>query len=88
MTFDMTYLTNKNSMPFAPFVGVNHYGQSTLFGVALISCEGTKNFVWLFQNWLNCMNYRAPIVIITDQDRAMKKAIARVFPGTRNRYCL
>jgi hypothetical protein len=26
VTFDMTYLTNKYSMPFVPFVGVNHYG--------------------------------------------------------------
>jgi hypothetical protein len=88
VTFDTTYLTNKYNMPFAPFVGVNHHGQSILFGAALISSEDTENFVWLFQNWLNCMNNRAPIAIITDQDRAMKKAIARVFPGTRHRYCL
>jgi transposase-like protein len=34
------------------------------------------------------MNNRALIAIITDQDRAMRKAIARVFLGTRHRYCL
>lgn len=28
VTFDMTYLTNKNGIPFAPFVSVNHHGQS------------------------------------------------------------
>ncbi|XP_059460161.1 protein FAR-RED IMPAIRED RESPONSE 1-like [Corylus avellana] len=88
VTFDTTYLTNKYGMPFAPFVGVNHHGQSILFGAALISSEDTENFVWLFENWLNCMNGQAPIAIITDQDRAMKNAIARVFPGTRHRYCL
>ncbi|XP_022893275.1 protein FAR1-RELATED SEQUENCE 5-like [Olea europaea var. sylvestris] len=32
VTFDTTYLTNKYEMPFAPFVGVNHHGQSTLLG--------------------------------------------------------
>ncbi|XP_022850938.1 protein FAR1-RELATED SEQUENCE 5-like [Olea europaea var. sylvestris] len=32
VTFDPTYLTNKYSMPFALFVGVNHHGQSTLLG--------------------------------------------------------
>lgn len=28
ITFDTTYLTNKYDMPFAPFLGVNHHGQS------------------------------------------------------------
>jgi len=37
ITFDTTYLTNKHDMPFAPFVGVNHHGQSMLLGCALLS---------------------------------------------------
>ncbi|XP_022860879.1 protein FAR1-RELATED SEQUENCE 5-like [Olea europaea var. sylvestris] len=32
VTFDTTYLTNKYDMSFAPFVGINHHGQSTLLG--------------------------------------------------------
>jgi len=32
VSFDTTYLTNKYDMPFAPFVGVNHHGQSILLG--------------------------------------------------------
>jgi hypothetical protein len=88
VTFDTTYLTNRYEMPFAPFVGVNHHGQSILFGAALISSEDTKTFVWLFETWLNCMNGRSPNAIITDQDRAMKNAIHKVFPNTRHRFCL
>ncbi|KAF5445781.1 hypothetical protein F2P56_034805 [Juglans regia] len=88
ITFDTTYLTNRYSMPFAPFVGVNHHGQSILLGVGLISSEDTATFVWLFRAWLQCMDDRAPKAIITDQDRAMKSAIALVFPNTRHRYCL
>ena len=34
--FDTTYLTNKYDIPFAPFVGVNHHGQFTLFGCGLL----------------------------------------------------
>jgi hypothetical protein len=34
------------------------------------------------------MKGRAPKAIMTDQDRAMKNAIARVFPEARHRYCL
>ncbi|XP_062152045.1 protein FAR1-RELATED SEQUENCE 5-like [Alnus glutinosa] len=80
ITFDTTYLTNSYDMPFAPFVGVNHHGQSILLGAGLISSEDTDTFVWLFKCWLECMNGQAPKAIITDQDRAMKNAIAIVFP--------
>ncbi|XP_040991008.1 protein FAR1-RELATED SEQUENCE 5-like [Juglans microcarpa x Juglans regia] len=88
VTFDTTYLTNRYGMPFAPFVGVNHHGQSILLGAGLLSNEDTKTFVWLFRMWLDCMNGRAPKAMITDQDRAMKSAIIIVFPETHHRYCL
>ncbi|KAF5472737.1 hypothetical protein F2P56_009430, partial [Juglans regia] len=88
VTFDTTYLTNRYGMPFAPFVGVNHHGQSILLGAGLISSEDTETFVWLFQTWLKCMDGIAPKAIITDQDKAMKNAIAIVFPESRHRLCL
>ncbi|XP_052198314.1 protein FAR1-RELATED SEQUENCE 5-like [Diospyros lotus] len=88
VTFDTTYLTNRYDMPFAPFVGVNHHGQSTLLGCGIISNEDTKTFVWLFRTWLECMEGQAPIGIITDQDRAMQNAIEMVFPNTKHRWCL
>ncbi|KAH9721372.1 protein FAR1-RELATED SEQUENCE [Citrus sinensis] len=88
ITFDTTYLTNKYDMPFAPFVGVNHHGQSILLGCRLISREDTETFTWLFEAWLSCMSDSPPFGIITDQDRAMQKAIENVFPTTRHRWCL
>ncbi|XP_042978819.1 protein FAR1-RELATED SEQUENCE 5-like [Carya illinoinensis] len=88
VTFDTTYLTNRYGMPFAPFVGVKHHGQSILLGAGLISSEDTVTFTWLFQTWLTCMNGEAPKAIITDQDRAMKNAISLVFPNSRHRFCL
>lgn len=88
ITFDTTYLTNRYDMPFAPFVGVNHHGQSTLLGCGLISKEDTDTFVWLFKSWLASISYCAPSAIITDQDRAMRNAIQIVFPEARHRWCL
>ncbi|KAF9591404.1 hypothetical protein IFM89_004102 [Coptis chinensis] len=88
ITFDATYLTNKYDMPFAPFVGVNHHGQSVLLGCGLISREDTKTYEWLFKSWLACMHGCPPSAIITDQDRAMQNAIAIVFPNARHRLCL
>ncbi|XP_021721226.1 protein FAR1-RELATED SEQUENCE 5-like [Chenopodium quinoa] len=42
--FDSTYLTNKFHLPYALFVGVNHHGQSILFGCALISRETVETY--------------------------------------------
>ncbi|XP_038707340.1 protein FAR-RED IMPAIRED RESPONSE 1-like [Tripterygium wilfordii] len=88
ITFDTTYLTNKYDMPFAPFVGVNHHGQSILLGCGLLSNEDIDSFIWLFRTWLSCMHGVAPKGIVTDQDKAMKSAIEIVFPGIRHRWCL
>ncbi|KAL6538949.1 hypothetical protein OROMI_025275 [Orobanche minor] len=88
VTFDTTYLTNKYDMPFAPFVEVNHHGQSILLGCGLISNEDTLTFKWLFETWLTCMSSIPPNAIITDQDRAMQNAIENVFPQARHRWCL
>ncbi|XP_028104497.1 protein FAR1-RELATED SEQUENCE 5-like [Camellia sinensis] len=88
VSFDTTYLTNKYDMPFAPFVGVNHRGQSILLGCGLLSSEDTNTFVWLFKSWLSCMSNHPPKAIITDQCRAMQNAIKIVFPQTRHRWCL
>ncbi|XP_020259055.1 protein FAR1-RELATED SEQUENCE 4-like [Asparagus officinalis] len=53
VTFNTTYLTNKYNMLFAPFVGVNHHGQSILLRCGLISKEDTQTFIWYLRSWLN-----------------------------------
>ncbi|XP_058732753.1 protein FAR1-RELATED SEQUENCE 5-like [Vicia villosa] len=88
ITFDTTYKTNKYSMPFAPFTGLNNHCQSILFGCALLQDELESSFTWLFETWLDAMNGKKPISIITDQDLAIKAALAKVFPESRHRLCL
>ncbi|MQM00791.1 hypothetical protein Taro_033538 [Colocasia esculenta] len=88
ITFDTTYLTNTYQMPFAPFAGVNHRGQSILLGCALLSNEKIKSFVWVFKAWLESNGNKASKAIITDQDKAMEVAIAEIFPNARHRWCL
>ncbi|KAL2933742.1 Protein FAR-RED IMPAIRED RESPONSE 1 [Bienertia sinuspersici] len=88
VSFDTTYITNRFKMPFAPFIGVNNHFQSTIFGCALLSDETAQTFEWVMKAWLRAMNGKAPNAILTDQDRAMRVAIAGVFPNTRHRFCL
>nr|KAJ0216047.1 hypothetical protein LSAT_V11C300149230 [Lactuca sativa] len=55
VVFDVSYMTNKFKMPFGPFTGVNHHGQSILFGGALLENEKEETFEWLFEHFLKCM---------------------------------
>ncbi|KAF8364660.1 hypothetical protein HHK36_033340 [Tetracentron sinense] len=88
VTFDTTYLTNRYDMSFAPFVGVNHHGQSVLLGCGLLADETIESFIWMFKTWLIAMSGHPPNAIITDQCKAMQRAIAVVFPKARHRLCL
>ncbi|KAK6928963.1 Zinc finger, SWIM-type [Dillenia turbinata] len=85
--FDTMYRPNQFQIPFAPFTGVNHHGQTVLFGCALILDESESSFSWIFRTWLSAMNDRPPVSITTDQDRAIQVAVALVFPETRHCIC-
>ncbi|KAL7605571.1 hypothetical protein Lser_V15G18762 [Lactuca serriola] len=87
VVFDVTYMTNKFKMPFAPFTGVNHHRQSILFGGASLENEKEETFEWLLEHFFKCMFNKYPKAIITDQDKAMGNAIKKVFLKTRHRFC-
>jgi hypothetical protein len=53
-------------MPFAPFIGINHHGESIILGCGLLSGEDTDSFVWVFRQWLQSMCGIVPKVIIMD----------------------
>ncbi|KAK8576734.1 hypothetical protein V6N13_015167 [Hibiscus sabdariffa] len=85
---DTTCLSNKYQIPLVAFVGVNHHGQSILFGCGLLGDDTFETYVWLFRAWLTCMSGRPPQTIITDHCRAMQNAISEVFPRAHHRLHL
>ncbi|KAK6246952.1 hypothetical protein QUC31_018517 [Theobroma cacao] len=84
VTLDTSYRVNQYRVPFAPFTGVNHHGQTILFGCALLLDDSEASFVWLFKTFLTAMNDRQPVSLITDLDRAIQTAVSQVFPGVRH----
>ncbi|XP_068654836.1 protein FAR-RED IMPAIRED RESPONSE 1-like [Aristolochia californica] len=86
--FDTSSVSNKNLFPFAPFIGVNHHGQSVLLGCSLILEDTPTSFAWVFKTWLTAMSGRSPAVIITNHDRNVKAAVAEVFPEARHCFSL
>lgn len=88
ISFDTTYRTNRYNMPFAPFVGVIGHGTTCLFGCAFLGDETAETFKWVFETFATAMGGKHPKTIITDQDNAMRSAIAQVFQNTKHRNCL
>jgi len=87
LVFDSTYRTNRYSLPFVPFVGLNHHRSTVVFGCGLISHETSESYEWLLQTFLTAMAQKHPISVITDGDLAMQKAIRTILPYSNHRLC-
>ncbi|XP_077220044.1 protein FAR1-RELATED SEQUENCE 6-like [Tasmannia lanceolata] len=85
--FASACLTINCGIPFASFVGVNHHGQSMVFGCGLLADETKEAYSWLFKTWLQAMSDHPPISIITEQSFSIQAAIAEIFPTARHRVC-
>lgn len=84
LTLDTSYRVNQYRVPFAPFTGVNHHGQTILFACALLLDDSEASFTWLLKTFLTAMNDHPPVSILTDQDRAIQAAVSHVFPEARH----
>ena len=87
ISFDTTFSTNKYNLPFVPIVGVNNHGSTVLFAVALLKDETISSFKWVLKTFVEAMGGKEPQTIITDQDKAMKRAIQEILTNTTHRNC-
>ncbi|KAE8658529.1 hypothetical protein F3Y22_tig00116971pilonHSYRG00725 [Hibiscus syriacus] len=80
IAFDTTYKDNLYGRPIMPIVGVNHHHNTIVFATAIIADETSQYFEWVLQNFLEAMMNKSPISVVTDEDRAMQRAIKSVIP--------
>ncbi|XP_074351968.1 protein FAR1-RELATED SEQUENCE 5-like [Apium graveolens] len=88
VAFDTTYRINRYAMLFVPFTGVNHHYQSFIFEFALMRDELKTTFEWILGTWLEAVEGKAPLAIISDQDRAMAGEIQSQLPNMTHLLCL
>ncbi|WOK95142.1 protein FAR1-RELATED SEQUENCE 5-like [Canna indica] len=88
VSFDTTYGTSDNGIPFAPFIGTNHHKQVVIFGASLLLDETVESFIWLFRTFLLAMSGKQPKTIFTDMRAAISEAIAMTMSNTCHRLCL
>ncbi|XP_022007881.1 protein FAR1-RELATED SEQUENCE 12-like [Helianthus annuus] len=72
------------NMMFVPFTGIDNHSRNVTLGAVILGSETAETYSWLLRAIKNAYGY-APPVIVTDQDAAMKKAIADVWPESRHR---
>ncbi|KAL9992671.1 putative MULE transposase domain, FHY3/FAR1 family [Helianthus debilis subsp. tardiflorus] len=86
-SYNMMFVLFTYNMMFVPFTGVdNHYRNVTL-GAAIIGKETAETYSCLLNVFRQAFG-RAPPVIVTDQDTAMRKAIEETWPESRHRLCM
>ncbi|KAF8648144.1 hypothetical protein HU200_064997 [Digitaria exilis] len=85
--FDTTYSQNENMLPVAAFTGVNHHGDTVVFGCALILDRTESSYGWIFETWLAAMDRLLPFSFTTDEGKGMAAAVAKVFPQCFHRLC-
>ncbi|XP_022031658.1 protein FAR1-RELATED SEQUENCE 5-like [Helianthus annuus] len=87
LAFDATYSTNQYNMIFVPFTGVDHHKNCVTFAAALLYDETIESFTWMLEQFLEAHGKQSRLVL-TDQDPAMKQAIAKVFNESVHRLCM
>ncbi|XP_076949328.1 protein FAR1-RELATED SEQUENCE 5-like [Bidens hawaiensis] len=69
-------------MVFVPFTTIYNHCHTVTVGAGLLASQTIESYTWLLQMLLKSFG-TALKVVVTDQDPAMKHAIASVFPNTR-----
>ena len=87
LTFDTTYRTNAYKKPLVVLVSVNHHHQTVVFGCALLMDESIATYEWVLETFLIAILNTKPISVVTDGDKAMRKAIKKVLPHACHRLC-
>ncbi|GAU41341.1 hypothetical protein TSUD_179540 [Trifolium subterraneum] len=76
VVFDTTYRINRYDMPLGIWVGVDNHRNTILFGCVLLRDEKISSFTWALKTFLAFVEGKYPKTILTDQDPALKEAIA------------
>ncbi|GKC20717.1 regulation of nuclear pre-mRNA domain-containing protein 1B [Tanacetum coccineum] len=87
VSFDATFNSNKHNMKFVPFIGVDNHKKCVTLGSGMLLHEDTESYMWLLKTFITAF-LKEPMMIVTDQDGAMKRAIEAVFTKAKHKLCM
>nr|GEY44530.1 hypothetical protein [Tanacetum cinerariifolium] len=87
VSFDATFKTNKYNMVFVPFTAIDNHKKCVTVAAGLLKNKTTKSYIWLLKAFIKPFG-KAPSIVVTDQDEAMRNAIEAEFVGSKHRLCM
>ena len=75
----MIYQTNAYKKPLIVLVSVNYRHQTMVFGWVLLIDESIGTWIWVLETFTDAMMNKKPLLIVTNEDKAMCKAIKKCF---------
>ncbi|RVW28179.1 Protein FAR1-related sequence 5 [Vitis vinifera] len=88
LAFDTTYRTNAYKKPLVILVGINHHHQTIVFGSALLVDESVSTYTWVLETFLDAMNNKKPLSVITDGIKQCVKPSRGYFQTLVIDYCM
>ncbi|GJZ31685.1 reverse transcriptase domain-containing protein [Tanacetum coccineum] len=74
-------------MVFVPFTAIDNHRRSVTVGSGLLKKETAEAYGWLLRAFKKAF-VRPPNIVVTDQDGAMRLAVAAEFPESKHRLCM
>nr|GFA65936.1 hypothetical protein [Tanacetum cinerariifolium] len=74
-------------MVFVPFTAIDNYRKSVTVGSGFLKKEVAEAYGWLLRAFKKAF-VRPPIIVVTDQDGAMRLVVAAEFPESKHRLCI
>ncbi|GKA34988.1 protein FAR1-related sequence 5 [Tanacetum coccineum] len=93
VSFDTTFNTNKvfyaflYKMVFVPFIAIDNHRKCVTVAAGLLKNETTKSYIWLLKAFIKAFG-KAPSIVITNQDGAMRNAIEAEFTWSKHWLCM
>lgn len=79
---DSTYKTDIYSCPVILFIGLNNHRRTVLFASAIVADEKEATFSCVIEKFLQSMNNKHPITVLTDGDEVMRTVLKKLMPTT------
>nr|GEW56450.1 hypothetical protein [Tanacetum cinerariifolium] len=77
VSFDATFKTNN----------IDNHRKCVMVAAGLLKNETKKSYIWLLKAFMKAFG-KAPSIVVTDQDGAMRNAIEAEFGGSKHRLCM
>jgi hypothetical protein len=89
LLLDCTYRTNRYKMPLLHILGVSSTQKQFSAGFCFLSGEEHDDYLWAIESFEQTVFHGlSPLVIVTDNEAALRNACIRIFPTSRLLLCI